>query len=204
MLGFLRNLQAREKRALAVLALGLGVFLLAQFVLFPLMEAAGKRRASLPMKEKALRKYRTLAALIGPRETDWRNFQARLADAEKGLLDSRAAALASAELQERVKKLLDQHGIETRGVDFLPVKPLKPVEAGYSAVPLGVSFECTLDQLTNFLIAAAAGPKILALEQLVVNASPARPDRPKKMVTVRMTLRAVMLSEAPPAPAPKS
>ncbi len=198
MMQFLRNLQTREKRALGALAGAFAVFLLAQFIVFPLTEAAGKRRAALPLKEKTVLKYHNLAALAGPRETDWRSIQARLADAERGLLDSKTAALASAELQQRIQQLAEQSGIDLRAADFLPVKPLKPVEAGYAAVPLGVSFECTLDQLANFLATAAAGPKTVAIEQLAITAILPRADQPRKTVSVRLTIRATMLQEAPP------
>lgn len=204
MLSYLRNLwrglQAGEKRALAALAAGAVIFVLAQFLVLPAIDSGEKLRASLPLKEKTLRKYLNLASLIGTRETDGRTLQARLAEAETGLLDSRAAALASAELQERVKLLAEEQKIELRGADFLPAKPLKPAEAGYIGVPLALAFECTLDQFAGFLSTAAAGPKTLAIEQLSISASPPRPDRPKKMVSVRLTLRAVMAVETVPAP----
>lgn len=201
MIELLRNLQAREKRALGALAGAFLLFLLAQFIALPWMEAAEKLRASLPLKEKTLRKYHNLAALVGPRETDWRTIQGRLAEAERGLLDSKTGALASAEMQQRLQQLADQQGIELRGADFLPVKPLKPADAGYALVPVGLSLECTLDQLANFLAMAATGPKTLSIEQLSIVASPPRADRPRKMVTVRLVVRGLMAQEAA---APKS
>jgi len=200
MIGLLRNLQTRERWALGALT-GAGVlFLLAQFVAFPWMEATEKLRASLPLKEKTLHKYQNLAALIGPRETDWRSVQGRLAEAERGLLDSKTPALASAELQQRLQELAEQHGIELRSTDFPPVRPLKPADTGYASVPIGLSLECTLDQLVNFLGAAAAGPKTLSIEQLSMIASPPRPDRPRKMVMVRMVVRGLMVQESPAPP----
>jgi len=202
MIELLRNLQAREKRALGALAGAFLLFLLAQFIALPWMEAAEKLRASLPLKEKTLRKYHNLAALVGLRETDWRTIQGRLAEAERGLLDSKAAALASAELQQRLQQMAEQHGIELRSTDFPPVRPLKPADAGYALAPVGLSFECTLDQLVNFLAAVAAGPKTLSIEQLSIMANPPRPDRPRKMVTVRLVVRGLMAQEA--AAPPKS
>ena len=200
MIGLLRNLQTRERWALGALT-GAGVlFLLAQFVAFPWMEATEKLRASLPLKEKTLHKYQNLAALIGPRKTDWRSVQGRLAEAERGLLDSKTPALASAELQQRLQQLAEQHGIELRSTDFPPVRPLKPADTGYASVPIGLSLECTLDQLVNFLGAAAAGPKTLSIEQLSMIASPPRPDRPRKMVMVRMVVRGLMVQESPAPP----
>jgi hypothetical protein len=196
MIELLRNLQARERRALGALAGAAVLFLLVQFIALPWMEATEKLRASLPLKEKTLHKYQTLAGLIGPRETDWRNIQGRLAQAERGLLDSKTGALASAELQQRLQQLAEQHGVELRSTDFQPVRPLKPAEAGYASVPLGLSFECTLNQLVSFLAVVAAGPKTLSIEQLSLIASPPRPDQPRKMVMVRLVVRGLMAQEA--------
>jgi hypothetical protein len=60
---------------------------------------------------------------------------------------------------------------------------------------MGLAFECTLDQLANFLAAAAAGPKTLSIEQVSIIASPPRDDRPRKMVTVRLVVHGLMLQE---------
>lgn len=196
-----RSFNQREKRALGAMGLAAALFLLLQFLLLPAMESAEKLRAALPLREKTLRKHQDLVAQAGARETDWQSLQARLAETEKGLLDSRASAVASAELQQLVKQLMAQQGIEMRSADFLPVRALKPVSAGYAAVPLSLQFECTLDQLANLLLAARGGNKILALEHLTVGAVPPRPDRPRKMVSVRMVIRGLM---AEPAAAPKS
>ena len=197
-----RSLNPREKRALAAMALAAALFLLLEFLVLPWMDSAEKLRAALPLKEKTLRKYQQRVALAGARETDWQSLQTRLAEGEKGLLDSRAPAVASAELQELVKQLMAQQGIEMRSADFLPARALKPAAVGYSAVPLSLGFECTLDQLANFLLAARGSSKMLALEQLAISAVPPRPDRPRKLVSVRVVIRGLMIAE--PAATPKS
>lgn len=197
-----RSLNTREKRALAAMAVAAALFLLLEFFVLPGMDSAEKLRAALPLREKTLRKYQQMVALAGGRETDWQSLQTRLAEAEKGLLDSRTPAVASAELQELVKQLMAQQGIEMRGANFLPARALKPAAAGYTAVPLSLGFECTLDQLASFLLAARSSSKVLALEQLTISTVLPRPDRPRKMVSVQIVIRGLMIVE--PAAAPKS
>lgn len=197
---FGRALAAREKRALAALAVAALLFALLDFIALPVVDNAGQLHAALPLKEKSLRKHQALIALAGSRETGWKGAQARLADAEKGLLESRTPALASAELQERVKQLLTQQELEARGATFLPVRPLGQAGSGYLTVPLSLTFECTVDQLANLLLAARADSKTLAVEQLQVDAAPSRPDR-QKTVSVRLVVRGVMAAESA---APKS
>jgi Tfp pilus assembly protein PilO len=192
---FYRQLHTRERRALGALAGGVALFLAAQFLLLPALDSAEQLQAALPLKEKTLKKYQDLAALVGTRESDWRNLQARLSEAEAGLLDSQTPALASAELQERLKQLASQQNIDLRGVEFMPVRPLKPAEAGYVAVPLSLVFECTLDQFAAFVGALAEAPKTLAIDHLSITAPPMRIEKQKKTITVRLTVHAVIAAE---------
>lgn len=198
-----RSLSQRDRRALLALAVAAAMFLLLALVALPWMESAEKLRASLPLKEKTLRKYRQMVVLAGPRETDWENLQNRLVEAERGLLDSRAPALASAEMQQLVKQLMAQQGLEMRGADFLPARAIKAADTTYTIAPLSLTFECTLDQLANFLLAARNSSKTLALDQLSTAAITPRPERPQKRVSVRMVIRGLMAAE-PAAPKPAS
>ncbi len=198
---YFARLQPREQRAVGALAGAILLILLFQFAIFPMMDFIDKSRGELPLKEKRLRKYRGLVSLIGAAETDWKALGQRLAQAERGLLDGRTAALATAELQDRAKELLKQQGIEPRAVSFMAVKALAPADSGYSAVPLSLSFECSVDQLANLLGSFQSGDKTVAVENLYVDAVPVRADKPRKLVGVRMVIRAVMLSEPPPQPA---
>jgi type II secretion system (T2SS) protein M len=194
---WLARLQPREQRAVGGLALALLVFLLLQFAVFPMIDSAAKTSAQLPLKEKKLHKYRRMVSMIGSAETDWNALEQRLHQSEKGLLDSRTAALASAELQDRVKQLLAQQGIEAR-ISFLAVRALPPADSGYSSVPLSLAFECPVDQLANLLMSLQASGKTVAVDTITVEALPMRGDKPRKLLSVRMAIHALIFSE--PAP----
>lgn len=198
---FWRSLSERDRRALAALAAAAAIFLFLDLLVLPLMDRAQKLHSVLPLKEKTLRKYQQKAALSPGQEKDWQGLQARLAVLQKGLLSSRTAPLAAAELQEVVKQLLARQGIEMQNAAFQPVRLLKVADATYSVVPLSLSFECRLDQLTNFLLAAHSSGKALALDQFSIRALPPNLRGQQKMVSVQMVIRGLMLAEAAPAPA---
>ena len=199
---FWHSLSARDRRALVVLAGAAALSLLLELVMLPTMDSAGKPGAALPLREKALHKYLPMVAGTSGQKNRVQEMQIGLAEAEKGLLSNRTPALAAAELQELIKQLMTQQGMEMRNAAFRPARVLKAAGATYSAVPLSLSFQCRLDQLTSFLLAAHGSRKVLALDQLSITAVPAHSTRPQKMVSVRMVIRGLMFAE--PAPTPKS
>ncbi len=195
MRSFYRRLQPREQRAILVLAVAVVLILAFQFAVSPMMDSTVKAQAELPLKEKRLHKYRALVGLVGTAETDWKALERRLGEAEKGLLDSKTAPLASAELQDRVRQLLTQQGIDPKAMGFLPVRTLPPADSGYIAVPLSLGFECAVDQLANLMTAFQSAGKTLAVETLSVDAVNRGEKAARKMVNVRLVVRAVMRSE---------
>ena len=199
MRSFLQRLQPRDRRALAGLAIGVLLLLLFEFAVSPIMDFAQKARTELPLKEKRLRKYRQLVSLVGAAETDWKALDRRLAEAQKGLLDSKTAPLASAELQDRVKQLLGQQGIEPRTLNFMAVRTLPPADSGYAAIPISVQFECPVDQLAGLVASLQSAGKMLAIEALYIDAGPRRDAKSRKVVAVQMVIRAVMFAEPVPA-----
>lgn len=184
-------LKPRDRRALLLMAAALGVFLIANFAVLPVVDQASALGGSIPLKEKTLRKYHQVTSLAGARETDWQALQAAVSQAEARLLQARTPALAAAEMQDLVKQLTSQAGIEMRGVDFAPVRELKAGDAAFTAVPVSLAVECGVDQLTNFLASAAGHPKLLAVDQVTITASPRTPQQSKR-VAVRLTMHGLM------------
>ena len=164
--------------ALLLLADAVALFLLLKFAILPWMSSSGEARAALPVKEKTLRKYQQMVALTGTREMDWKAIQARVAEAEKRLLSGRTPALASAEMQELVRQMLSQQGIEVRAADFLPVRPVKLGSAEYLMVPVSVNFECKLDQVVNFMNVARGGTLVQDIPSQIAGAIEHRLEAP--------------------------
>jgi hypothetical protein len=198
MRSFFQRLQPRDRNALTVLAIGVLLILLFQYAVSPIMDFAQKARTELPLKEKRLRKYRQMVSMVGAAETDWKALDQRLAEAQKGLLDSKTAPLASAELQDRVKQLLSRQGIEPRALNFMAVRTLPPADSGYAAVPISLQFECPVDQVAGLVASLQSTGKMLAIEGLSIDAGPKHDPKSRKVVTVQMVIRGVMFAEPVP------
>ena len=186
----LRALSERDRRALAVLAVAASLFLLARLVAFPLWDAAASSASAIPVREKALRKYRALADATAARESNFGAIKARLEEAESGLLKNRTGPLAAAEVQQQVRELAAQAGIPVRSGDFLPLRKL---DAEYAAVPVSASFVASMDQLVGLLNALRGEQKTLALEQLRIGAAN---QADKKQVNVYLVVSGVTTAEA--------
>jgi hypothetical protein len=79
--------------------------------------------------------------------------------------------------------------IDIRASEFLA---LRPQAQGYSQVPLGLQFQCRLDQLVNVLTQIRTGPKLIAIPRLMIQPT----GGPEKMLNVQMTLAGVMRTAA--------
>ena len=180
------EIRDRDKRALMIAAAAVAVFGILRFGFFPAWDRWEEQRANLETQAATLAKYRAAVESSGARNAEVAALEARLREAESGLLNSRTPALASAEVQELVKQLTAAHSIEIRSSDFLPPKALG---AGYLEVPLGLQFQCRLDQLVSFLSAAEQSPKYLAVSKLSVQST----GNKEKTMTVSMTVAGVML-----------
>ncbi|MBI4460966.1 MAG: hypothetical protein HY648_13035 [Acidobacteria bacterium] len=189
-------LRQRDKKALAVAAAAVALFLLFQFVVFPLWDGWQQARANLPMQERTLLKYRQAVEGIGVRGAETASLEFRLREEEAGLLSSDSAALASAELQDLVKQLTEAQSLPVVSSNFLPTRPLG---AGYAQVPLGVQFQCHLDQLVNLLQALAQSPKNLRVLRLQIQAV----DIGEKLLQVNLTVGGVMRATAASADQPE-
>jgi type II secretory pathway component PulM len=181
-------LQQRDRKALKAMAVALGLWLVLRFAVLPVWDRWAEARAELPLRENALIKYRQALAGMGAAAESEELLQRRLREAEEGLLQGASAALASAELQGWVKQTTASHEIEVRSSEFLPVRGQ---ENGYAQVPLGLQFQCRLDQLVNFLAELQASDKTLTVPRFQVQARSGN----EKLVSVSLTVAGVMRAE---------
>jgi hypothetical protein len=184
------QLGQRDKMALAVAGIAVALFAMFDFAIFPVWDSLQQKRTALPVQEKKLEKYREVARTAGIRNAEVISVEARLWDAEAGLLASKTSALASAELQELMKQLTAAQSIEVRSSEFLPTKPLNPE---FMQVPLGVQFQCRLDQLVNLLRELRGSTKFLSVPRLQIQSTGSK----EKLVNVSMQIAGIMRVEPP-------
>ena len=178
----------KDKIALTAGGIAVALFVMFEFAVFPIWDSLQEKRETLPIQEKKLEKYREVARTAGLRSAEAASVETRLREAEGGLLASKTAALASAELQELMKQLTSAESIEVRSSEFLPAKPLSPE---FAQVPLGIQFQCRLDQFVNLLKAIVGGPKSLAVPRLLIQPIGGK----EKLVSVNMQIAGIMRVE---------
>ena len=165
----------------------MALFLALRFGVLPLWDRWQQERADLPLRETTLLKYRQAVETASSQSEAAQTLETRLREAEAGLLENTNPSLAAAELQGLVKQITTSQAIEVRSSDFLPVKALNE---SYAQVPLGLQFQCRLDQLVNFLAELQASPKFLTVPRLLIQTMGGK----EKVVNVNLTVVGLMRS----------
>ena len=135
-----------------------------------------------------LAKYREVVRTAGLRGAEATSAETKLREAEGGLLTSKTAPLASAELLEAVRQLASQQSIDVRSNTFLPPRPLG---ADYAQVPVDLQFQCRLEQLLELLNALGAAPKSLGVSKLMIISLGGK----EKQLSVNLQVTGVMRAE---------
>jgi Type II secretion system (T2SS), protein M subtype b len=183
----------RDRRALLGGAAALLVWVALAYAVLPVWDRWQQQRSELPMQETALIKYRQAVAAAGTERKSDDALASRLHQAETGLLNSATPALASAELLDWARQAAASYAIEVRSSEFLQTRPQAD---GYELIPLGLEFQCHVDQLADFLAAARSGQKTLSIPRLQIQST----GGADKLVTVSMTLSGVMRAQPSVAP----
>jgi hypothetical protein len=140
---------------------------------------------SVEMAEKKLVKLRQLAATVPGKEAVLKQANAQVAAKEVGVIQAETAQQAQALLLQVIRTLGKTEGIDARGGEFGPVKPLG---ADYGEVSVSVAFECRIEQLVNFLADLTSEKALLASSDVRINSS----NTKEKTLGVRLSLSGVI------------
>jgi hypothetical protein len=185
------KLSPRERMLLMIAAGATALFLIIQFVVFPLLDQSAPGPEAVLQKESALRRDQRLLAQARGEQARIAVAEDRLKALEAGLLESPSPSLANAEWQSLVGQLADNKGIELGSSEFLRRQDLG---SGYALVTGRVQFRCRPDQLVDFLVAVASSPKLLAVTGMGMSAIQGDPE---KKLTVELTIGAATRAVAP-------
>lgn len=163
----MRQLSKRDKRALTILGVVGVTILLVLVVVLPFYSAKSQVAAELENKEQLLRRY----LQVIPEEEIYRFELSQLDEVLEGyrqkLLDTQDISVAMVQLEEIVRTLAAENGIQvTRS------NPLQERQTGenYLKITLQLNLRSDMSQLTGFLYALSAHPKFLLVENFFLNA----------------------------------
>jgi len=163
---YLDGLEPRQRRLALI---GGGVLLLALvylLVIIPIMALEDSWSQDLARKRQLLVKYQSLINSKAKVVEGNKEMKTALAQAEGQFLSGDNPAVASADLQEILKVLTRDHGVQ-----MTSTKVLTPREAGpYLEVPVQAQLSCTTGQLLTMLYQLEHHKKLLFVPELEVNA----------------------------------
>jgi hypothetical protein len=184
----LANLQRRDRVALMVGAVAVGLFLVVQFGVFPMLNRLPQTQGDLEGREVTLRRYQRLVRESALEQVKLITARDRLTGLELGLFEGPSPSLANAAWQRLVRELADSRGIELVSSELLQTQDLA---SKYSLVVGRIQLRCRLDQLVDFLVALANSPKLMSVTRMRMWAM--QGDE-KKRLNVELTIGAPVLT----------
>lgn len=149
------------------------VLLLYVLLLSPLLDLKDNWAQQLDQKAALLHKLEALEKDKQAVFKAYENMQKTLTRVDGQLLTGTNPAVASADLQEILKNLTRNLGVQVTSTKVLP-----PQESGaYLEVPIEVQMNCTIDQLVSMLYRLEHHEKLLLITELDINAPRVRRRR---------------------------
>ncbi len=172
----------RDRRALLFLGIAFVLFLLLQTdLVFPPPDATASASESVEAEENNLLMAQTEVRqepLLSSENQSVREVEESL---EARLLKSETAALAQAEMRERLGEILEGAGISMRASRFATVEA---EGEDFAQVPLVVDFDCDITRFVNLLADIANAPELLSTREIKISAG----NQKTKSVRVELTV----------------
>lgn len=172
----------RDRRALMFLGIAFVLFLLLQTDwILPAPNATASMPGSIEAEQNKLLLAQTQVRQEPLLSAEYRSLRSLEESFEDRLLESETAALAQAEMRERVGQLLEGAGISMRASRFTNVKA---EGEDFAQVPLIVDFTCDITRFVNLLADIANAQELLSTREIKVSSA-----NPKtKAVRVELTV----------------
>ena len=180
------SLTTRDRRAVALLGLGLLTVLVLRYGVYGQRQTAVVAATdSVPLAEKRLARLTQVAATVPAKQSLARKISSEVTLREKGIIQAPTAQQAQAHLLETIRRVAKAEHIDVRGGEF---PELRPLGNEYGEAAVSVNFECHIEDLVNFLADLTKESELLATNEVRVASG-----NPKtKMLSVRLTLAGVV------------
>ncbi len=180
------NLTTRDRRAVALLGLGLLTVIVLRYGVYGQRQTAVVAATdSVPLAEKRLARLTQVAATVPAKQSLAKKISSEVTLREKGIIQAPTAQQAQAHLLETIRRVAKAEHIDVRGGEF---PGLRPLGNEYGEAAVSVNFECHIDDLVNFLADLTKESELLATNEVRVASG-----NPKtKMLSVRLTLAGVV------------
>ena len=166
------SLQLRKRRKIIVAGLAL-MALAAMFYLFNSINRSTYRfNEALNLKQDKLDKYRQKVLEKKIMERELLSLQTTFKQAEAALLTGKTVSLAAAEIQQIVTNITNAAGAQIMTVRIL--QPDRSAKEMYLAIPVEVTINSTMRQLTQLLYKLDSSAKLLCIVKLGIKSRAGR------------------------------
>jgi general secretion pathway protein M len=162
-------------RTLAIVLLGIALLGAYRLIIAPLVIAYRDGQSRIAQAKELLQRYEALAeqrSLLADRLAE----QQERAASAAGYLTGPSDALAAAELQDRVKSVVEGAGGELRSTQILPAEELE-ADLDFRRTTLRVHFVVTIEGLEETLYELETGQPYLIIDDVTVRQERARRRR---------------------------
>ena len=178
------SLQLRNRRKIIVAGLAL-MALAAMFYLFNSLNRSTYRfNEALNLKQDKLGKYRQKVLEKKVMERELLSLQTTFKRAEAALLTGKTVSLAAAEIQQIVTNITNAAGAQIMTVRIL--QPDRSAKEMYLAIPVEVTINSTMRQLTQLLYKLDNSTKLLSIAKLGIKSRAGRSRLVRGVRTVNL------------------
>lgn len=135
-------------------------------VVSPLLSLADSWNQELEQRRRVLAKYQALVASKATIAKANQAIKKALAGAEGQFLHGSNAAVAASDLQEIIKTLAREHGVQLTSTKILPTREAGP----YLEVPVQINFSSSIGQMLDILYSLEHHQKLLFIPDVDIRA----------------------------------
>ncbi len=162
----LEKLSPEHRRLAWLLMGGLALLLLYLAVVSPLLNLAESWNQELALRTRVLAKYQALVASKDRIAQANHAIKVALTSTEGQFLDGSNPAVAASALQEIIKTIARDRGIQLTSTRILPTREAGP----YLEVPVQIQFSSSIDQVLDILYHLEHHKKLLFIPEIEINA----------------------------------
>jgi type II secretory pathway component PulM len=173
---------------------GLGLLLTYLLIIGPLLDLEDSWDQELVRQRQVLAKYQSLVAHRTTAQEAITALQTSFAQIRSQFLTGNNPAVASSDLQDIIKTLAREHGLELTSTKTLPPRETGP----YLEVPIQVTLAARIDQMLTIMYNLEHHKKLLFISELEINAPRLqRPDKDKLPLQISLVISGVMPKGGP-------
>lgn len=185
----LERLPPQHRRLVWLLLGGLALVLVYLVLVSPLLNLTAGWNDELARRRQILARYRVLTASKAKVAKANQDVKAALAAAEGQFLGGANAAVAASDLQEIIKSLARDHGVQLTSTKIMTTREAGP----YLEVPVQIQFTSSISQAQEILYYLEHHKKLLFIPEVEINAPRAfRGDRGGSILQINLVVSGII------------